>query len=414
MVFFRVTENINVKIADGTLIKFLKLKKPSELINDNIYCSVYDDIELIKKIFLKVGSKYQLKTIEEKKIRENIAFPRELGVSNINELFNRRRYDGEHIGFFLNNGFEDINKQAQSSKKDISIAVIGGVGRSIGEAVCASTALRIMHSILIKRFRSVKIDIYLISSDNQFYGRDKSILEDQPYINGVFPLATSVSKLCRYDFFIDNGSLQKKEFYMQLPYVDAYLYKFGIDYKKISPHEKHNQIELGSYRPSSDLIKNIQEVKKRGKVLLFHPFAADASRSIPKDLVNDMARKLVGKAKEYIVVNLLELENSKQTGMISLAKYSKSYKDFVYLISNMDRIITVDTATYHIADAFCIPTTVIFSDIDPLKRIKYYSQTKAVKIKDESKNFSNFDFDDALTLNRFEGWKKLKVSKLLK
>ncbi len=44
MVFFRVTQNINLKATDGTLVKCLKIKKPSELLSENIYCTTYNDI----------------------------------------------------------------------------------------------------------------------------------------------------------------------------------------------------------------------------------------------------------------------------------------------------------------------------------------------------------------------------------
>lgn len=47
----------------------------------------------------------------------------------------------------------------------------------------------------------------------------------------------------------------------------------------------------------------------------------------------------------------------------------------------MDKIITTDTSTYHISDAFIIPTIVIFTDSNFENKIKYYKYVKAIFIK---------------------------------
>ena len=81
----------------------------------------------------------------------------------------------------------------------------------------------------------------------------------------------------------------------------------------------------------------------------------------------------------------------------------------------MDKIITVDTATYHISDAFMIPTVAIFTDINYEKKIKYYKYVKPVFVKDESKNLSQFIYEnEALILYKFDSWKKLKLNKIIK
>ena len=105
----------------------------------------------------------------------------------------------------------------------------------------------------------------------------------------------------------------------------------------------------------------------------------------------------------------------KDSNFIDLTNESKSISDFIYIISNMDKIITADTSTYHISDSFMIPTVVIFTDKDYEKKIKYYKYTKAIYVKDKSKNFSNFIYEsEDLTLYKLEAWKKLKIDKIMK
>ena len=43
MIFFRVSQDINVKATDGTLINYFKLKEPSAMENETIYITTYDD-----------------------------------------------------------------------------------------------------------------------------------------------------------------------------------------------------------------------------------------------------------------------------------------------------------------------------------------------------------------------------------
>lgn len=430
MVFFRVTQNINIKATDGTLVKYLKLKKPSELLSDNIYCTTYNDINSIKKIFKRLGAEYKLRVIDEKKITSKIGFPKELGISNKNEYNILKKHEFEidknssYIvqkkdksiqGFALNEEPTLLYEQIKTNKKDINIAILGGIGKDIGEIVNSSSAVRILYEYLQKKFKSVKIDMYLISSDNSFYSRDKDIMKNEYYINEVFPLSLSVKKLCEYDFYIDNSSVRNSSYYSSMPFVDAYLYKFGLDYKKIPDIKKHNHLDISTYKPKQELVDKINELKSQGELLLYHPYSSNINRSIPEDASIKFLKKLIKKSKNTTIISILELPKFKDDSFVNLSSYSKTYYDLVYIVSQMDKIISVDTSIYHISDAFFIPTVVLFSAIKPKKRIKYYSSVKAVEIVDKTRHFSKFIFDnDTLSISRFEGWGNIKVGQVMK
>ena len=55
MIFFRVTNNINIKTTDGTLVKYFRFKAPASLPNETVYLTTYDDFEDLKTIFAKIG-----------------------------------------------------------------------------------------------------------------------------------------------------------------------------------------------------------------------------------------------------------------------------------------------------------------------------------------------------------------------
>ena len=415
MIFFRVSQDINVKATDGTLINYFKLKEPSAMENETIYITTYDDYNDLKEIFSKVDKeKYFPRVLNENRVRTLENFPIELGILNISEYDNRENLNKTT---FQNIEKVDIYKQLRkSAKNEISIVIIGGVGRSIGETISSCTALRILHKKLKEVYKNIKMDIYLNASNNSFYTREKQIYQTQEYINNILPLSITSKKLCEYDYFIDN-SLSMRFLGLDFTnYVDAWLFRFGIDYEKISDNQKYNQLNLSGYKVQDILRDKINEAKSKGKLLLFHPYSANINKSIPQTIAVDILKELLLKADDYMIISTLLIDSKiKDDRFVDLTKESKNLNDFMYIISSMDKIITADTSTYHISDAFMIPTITIFTDENYLKKIKYFKYTKAILIKDKSKNLSKFIYEnDSLIINKFESWNKLKVNRIIK
>lgn len=415
MIFFRVTQNINIKTTDGTMVNYFRFKDPSNLENETLYISTYDDFKDLMEIFSKVDKdKYFAKVFDEVRVRKLENFPIEVGLSNESEYI--KRENSKEI-FYQEIKKTDIHKQLKNIKKDeVSIAIIGGVGRSISEIISSCTALRILYKKLKEIYKNIKFDIYLNASNNSFYTREKQIYQTQEYINNIFPLSLTVKKLCEYDYFIDNSlSIDSLDLDF-LNYVDAWLFKFGIDYKKINENEKYNQINISNYKVQSSLKSKLDEAKLKGKLLLFHPYSANINKSIPQTIAIDLLKELLLKAEDYIIISTLLIDAKiKDDRFLDLSKESKNVNDFIYIISFMDKIITADTSTYHISDAFMIPTVVLFTQNNYLEKIKYFKYTKPIFIEDKSKNLSKFVYEnDSLTINKFESWNKLKVNRIIK
>ncbi|MCG3711631.1 hypothetical protein [Aliarcobacter butzleri] len=409
MIFFRVSQNINIKITDGTLVNYLKFKAPVSLENETVYMTTREDFNDLKDIFQKVDKdKYLVKPLNEENIRTNPNFPIELGILNEFE------YERDNENFFELKA-TDIYKQLKNiDKEEVSIAIIGGVGKSISQIISSCTALRILYKKLKEIYKNIKFDIFINASNNSYYSRDKDIYKTQDYINNIFPLSINSKKLCEYDYFIDN-SLNVTNLLSELNSVDAWLYKFGINYKKIDELEKYNSLDISNYKIQNDLKTKIEQARKKGKLLLFHPYSANINKSIPQAIAIDLLKELL-ELEEYVVVTTLQIDSKlKHNNFIDLTNESKSINDFIYIISNMDKVITADTSTYHISDAFMIPTVTIFTDKNYAQKIKYYKYIKPIFIKDKSKNFSNFIYENEnLTLYKLEAWKKLKINKIIK
>ncbi|KLE02349.1 hypothetical protein [Aliarcobacter butzleri] len=409
MIFFRVSQNINIKITDGTLVNYLKFKAPVSLENETVYMTTREDFNDLKDIFQKVDKdKYLVKPLNEENIRKNPNFPIELGILNEFE------YERDNENFFELKA-TDIYKQLKNiDKEEVSIAIIGGVGKSISQIISSCAALRILYKKLKEIYKNIKFDIFINASNNSYYSRDKDIYKTQDYINNIFPLSINSKKLCEYDYFIDN-SLNVTNLLSELNSVDAWLYKFGINYKKIDELEKYNSLDISNYKIQNDLKTKIEQARKKGKLLLFHPYSANINKSIPQVIAIDLLKELL-ELEEYVIVTTLQIDSKfKHNNFIDLTNESKFINDFIYIISNMDKIITADTSTYHISDAFMIPTVTIFTDKNYAQKIKYYKYIKPIYVKDKSKNFSNFIYEsEDLTLYKLEAWKKLKIDKIMK
>lgn len=431
MIFFRVTENINIKTTDGTLVKYFKLKNPSNLFNETVYATTYEDFKDLKKVFSRVDEdKYQVRVLEEKKVTSLENFPKELGIENKNEfntIQNRKKqlitqkYDYSNnldfITFLKDEQHKNLDEQIKDNiKLDIKVAIIGSIGVDIGETVSSLTAFRLFYEKLKEKFKTVKIDIFINASENKLFTRDKMIYENQTFINRVVPLSLDVKTLCSYDYYVDTSLVKKNFYYEKLNFVDAWLYKLGIDFTKVDSSKKFNIINLDRYKASKNLEDKIQNLKVKGKTLLYHPFTASANRTIPIEIVKKILKKILKKLPDYSIVTTIKIDlGIDDDRLVDLSTESKSILDFAYIISNMDKIITADTATYHISDAFFIPTVVIFTDTLPEKRIEYFPYVKAIKIDDKSKNLSFFNFDDeSFIFNRIDSWKNLKIKQIIK
>jgi len=430
MIFFRVSQNINIKTTDGTLVNYYKFKMPSNLENDTVYITSEKDFNDLKKVFRNVDKdKYTTRLLKEDNVRKLDSFPIELGISNKNEYLKSLEFkekteknlikdEKEVLSLFEESQKVDIFKQViKKNKNDISIVIIGGVGKNISQIVSSCTALRILNEKLSELYKSVTMDVYIDASNNSFYSRDKQIYLKQKFINNVLPLSITSKKLCSYDYFIDNSSVMEKSSYFNtLNIVDAWLYKFGIDYKSVSSLKKHNELNIDNIKVSKTLEEKIKSLKVKGKVLLFHPFSASANKTIPQDIASSMLKKLLSKMDGYTIVSTLNIDQKLvDDRFVNLSKESKTINDFIYIVSNMNSIITTDTSTLHISDAFIIPTIVLSTDTDIDKKTKYYNHLKTVKIIDKSKSLSKFVYqNDSLTLYKYKSWQSMKISKIIK
>ncbi len=83
-------------------------------------------------------------------------------------------------------------------------------------------------------------------------------------------------------------------------------------------------MHLHKYPVNSKLQEKLVNLKEKGKLLLFHPFSAQSSRSIPIENAKSVLSKLLNYSEEYVVVTALKVDN-KNENCVDLSMYSKSF-----------------------------------------------------------------------------------------
>jgi hypothetical protein len=430
MIYFSVPNNINIKLIDTSLVEYKRFINDGLWINENIYGTTYDDFKDIKKIFSNVQQEdFKFNIISEERFNKSTLFPKKLGIGFKDEyatvqyyeaLIEKQNFVQDHLKNKALDGYLEEELIAFDSidflQNEIRLVVIGYCSANLGEIINFCTALRILYHKLKEKCHKVSLDIYLQASSNTYYKRDKEILQSYSFIHKVMPLSITIQELCNYDYYIDMSSCEKSIYYGELPYVDFFLRQFGVDYLRVDDALKYNELNLNGYHINPKLEEKLKEIKQKGNLLLFHPFSAFSSRSVPVENSKKLLDKLINFSSQYVIVTALKIDNIKNENFIDLSLYSKTFFDFVYIISQMQSVITVDTSTYHISDAFFIPTVVLFNDESLIeKRLKYYQYVKPVKIENHAKSYSKFIFkNDALYVDDFQSWNKIDLREVIK
>jgi len=315
----------------------------------------HNHMENIKK---QMGEKAgNVHILDPKKVVENTGFPR-------------------HIGFHpsLEEAIDPIR-----SKKKIDLAILNAMSNAIGDHLIGMQAFDYFQEKLRGLMPDAEIDIsfyqlnpYRVASiTKQWKGKYQHL----------YLLPNRLEKLVCHDTFIDLGTLLLRDNFGSQPMIDFFFEALSIDPKTVPDERKRIKFRL-----NEDAVKQARKIfntiRARGRpILLFHRTSTSPIRQISVARARTFVREII-KNSDYFVVSAdrLEYQNNR---FMDLSRYSQTIDDFATIISQVDAAITVDTATYHIGDAFDIPTVVLFTIINPEYRIKYYPFTEAIMLEEE-------------------------------
>ncbi len=411
MQFFFVSEDVNIDLyiqgTNSTAIREkykFKLSAPSQQEKEtgefklhNIYLSNVIH-SIINKELLAQGKENPIGIYADAAADQIMAhpkFPENIGA-----------FDGQKIK--LTDFKEKITPLLD--KKEVRIALF--LSSALGDLLRACRVIEIYHGKLSGYFDKVTFDVFLDDSENYKY-----ILEQSYYINKICQLPISLKEFFNnYDAYVElNEMLHDYNIQdnIDTPIIDIFLQGVNIDSSSIPDSEKRNFIKI-SPKAKKELGMLVSSLKSCGRrLLLFNPLSSNPIRNIPQDFVNKIIDEVIEKS-DYQVISFSKI-NYNHERFIDLGKYTKNTDNFLYLLSEMDAIITVDTSVYHIADAFNIPAYVIFATLLPQSRCKYYPLVGGINIGSEKLRgkFVSKDAADIEELNRVYD-KNIDISLILR
>lgn len=370
MIFIETTKDANLKNQRDT-----DKSHVIHLIARETYCTTLADGIEIRNTLSRLG--IASKFLPEKDFRGQPGFPVELGVPSdgqqekTQELLRRiessllKHPDKERSKELVKlrqEVFEDdpvsINDQLEAlrSRRSFRLAFMNP-GNGIGDSIVAINAIRLFILKFLGNFEEVRIDILLPVISNWNHVSIRSLLFKEKWLNQIISFPITLDQLRQYDAFFDNAGGFRRSYFYDNALVDGFLYKFGIPTSQIAAEEKRNLIEFKPKDVNRELRQRISNAKRAKPLLLFHPLSNSVLRSIPKHKIEDVLDAIKRQFPSYTVVTVNMLKNV--SGVMDVSKLSRSVFDYIYVISKMNAMVTVDTSTYHIADAFDIPTVIL-------------------------------------------------------
>lgn len=371
--FFYVSQNITIthREADGFTYRHC-----FEAINDfdkapvsRIYFSTPSDFfNQMKNLKKQVGDREIMFAVDPKTISSMSGYPKHIGFSNIQDCL-----------------------EAFKGKPEIKIGIVNAMSNAIGDHLIGMKAFEIWYNKVKELLPGTNINISLFQLNPHRLADITKVWADK--INSLYMLPNNTSRLMEQDAFIDLGTLLLRDGFDTENMMDFFLKALSLDPESIRP--KNKRLKYSCSEGTIDNIKKVMNtIRTKGrKILLFHHKSTAPIREIENWRARKMVKEII-KNSEYFVVSAcgLEYQNSR---FLDLSNYSVSLDEFAAIISQSDAVVTVDTCTYHFADAFSIPTVVLFSSIDPELRSKYYPYVRSIMY--ESKDGKIFGKHKAAT-----------------
>lgn len=364
MDFYFVEKDFAMELPiDGERVTYLFLaNNPKRIVADRLYFAPSDEIHRVIQRFRQAGySDFDLRVLIDKRlVLEHPKFPRNLTYSG-----GYFRKDEEFVP--LEEKLEPLKR-----KERLRVAVVNGMGGGLGDNIVGMTALNVFYDRLMRHFREVSIGVFTLRP------RAIPILRQETIVDEIYLMPAPTELLFQYDAVVDLSNMTGWPIFKQ-EMVDFYLQAMSIGPQEIPPKEKRCFVKINE-RVARELEPVVKALRCSGRpLLLFHPASSSAIRSVPKETLPKILQKILEKT-DYLAVSLFPVE-FKHPRFVRLDHFSREgFDHFAYLVSQMDAVITVDTAVYHIADAFSIPTVVLFTSIPPEHRISYYPYQKGILI----------------------------------
>ena len=228
-------------------------------------------------------------------------------------------------------------------------------------------------------------------------------------VNNIYMLPSNLVLLLMQDAYVDLGTFVLNEDFDTTHLYDFYLKCFAIDPATVPVEEKRIKYNIPD-ELKEDAKEMLNEYNKENRpLLMIHHTSSSNIRGLEEKRAIKLVEDIIEKSNYFVIsAKPLDVQNER---FKDVSTYSTDMEKFAAIISQMDAIITVDTSTYHFADAFSVPTVALFTTIDPDLRCKYYPYVKGIMYENEDGKLYGKHIS---AIDGFENKKELKyLAKLL-
>ena len=373
-----------------------------------LYVTSLHDFMALKKHLSASGRQGALRVVDEDRVLQSESAPVELGTSNRGEA---PRYQARLEGRVVSLPFRPLEQQldAFGDTETPRTAIINGFGTGIGDYVVGLTAWRVARERMLRAgFESVSTEIW---ARTHGVPRARLVCETEPSISGIRTLPVTGEEFAELDGFWDLSGLLDRPGFREMPTVDFFLQCLGVDPASVSDGDKRNRIRLPE--PVISEIDAALSSLDRPFVLL-HTLSSTPLRNMPPAIIHRVLDEFAT-CPDFQVASLhtLPVDDDRY---LDLSHLFRSHWHFCATVSRASGLLSVDTSTYHVADAFHIPSLVVFTTVPPERWIRYYPTVEAVMLDGirESEFLGLHVSDDPRVLSEIgRFWERLDVAALV-
>ncbi len=368
---------------------------------------MYDFADLRNRL-AQTGDKDALMVFDEEAVLASPRAPVELGISSRGQTERKR---AARSGQAVTMPVRQIEAQLRELGNLASprTAIINGFGTGIGDYVVGLTAWRVVRErMLAAGCSEVRTEIW---GRTHAIPRARVACPSEPSITGIRALPVTLDEFLELDGYWDLSGMLDRPAFKQMPTIDFFLAALGVDPASVSAEQKRNRV-LVPEPIQAEIDTALAGLGER--FVLLHPASSTPLRDMPVPIMSRLLDELAQRTDLQIAsLHPLPVAAERYADLSSLFR---SHQHFCAVIRRAAGLLTIDTSAYHIADAFDVPSLVIFTTVPPERWTVYYPTVEGVMLEGvrESKYFGlhrSADPDVLRDIRNF--WERLDLTQLV-
>lgn len=338
----------------------------------NYVTSMYDFMELQSSLKTPQARR-ALARVSEDAFLASHETPIELGISNRGE-FQRKLAAGR--GERARMPFRALDNQLKPlrGRPSVKVGILNGFGTGQGDTLVGLTAFEEVRKRMgLAGIGNLEVELWVRPNG---YDNARAVCDMHRGIDRVEMLPMPIGRFQRLGGFWDLGGLVDRPTVGRRCMVDFFLELMGVEPTGVPREDKRNRLSL-----SIPIVKDVGDAtrEKTERYVILHPLSENARQSMPAHIFRDLCTRLV-QATGMDVASLVPMRKMHERHVDLSAISRRGFEHHCALIKNAAGLVTVDTSTYHVADAFSVPTVVIFSTSSPELGTPYYPTVSSVEL----------------------------------